>query len=315
LPGDCWDRNLGSELFKGRGNVAEDWLQQLERGPLSSAVLYPSFMLLIGCAYDADWSVALCRAYNSWVAEEIVGKGKGLLHATGVLPPQDPTEGEKELRRIAELGLIGAMIPADGPHLLGDRRFDPVWAAAQDLDVPVSIHGAGTHLAGRAFPKFIQTHSFNHPASVLAQLTSIVFEGVLSRHEHLRLGFLEVGATWVPWYFDRMDEEYEVRGEWEAPRLDRKPSSFVGPEGRLFFSLEAEERLLPAVLELIGPSAMYASDWPHWDGDYPHSLEEVRRRADLDDEARAGVLYGAAERFYGPKLSRTAVAADRTGAA
>jgi len=69
LPSDCWDRNLGSELFKGRGNRPEDWLEQLERGPLDAAVLYPSFLLLIGAAYDPDWSIALCRAFNQWVAE------------------------------------------------------------------------------------------------------------------------------------------------------------------------------------------------------------------------------------------------------
>ena len=97
LPSDCWDRNLGSELFKGRGNRPEDWLEQLEHGPLDAAVLYPSFLLLIGAAYDPDWSIVLCRAFNQWVADEFVAKGEGRLHCVGVLPPQDPDEAAKEL--------------------------------------------------------------------------------------------------------------------------------------------------------------------------------------------------------------------------
>jgi predicted TIM-barrel fold metal-dependent hydrolase len=44
---------------------------------------------------------------------------------------------------------------------------------------------------------------------------------------------------------------------------------------------------------------MYASDWPHWDGDYPNSLFELQQRQDLTEEQRHGVLYRAAERFYG----------------
>jgi predicted TIM-barrel fold metal-dependent hydrolase len=44
--------------------------------------------------------------------------------------------------------------------------------------------------------------------------------------------------------------------------------------------------------------AMYALGWPHWDGDSPTSLHEVEHREDLTDEQRAGVLHGAADRFY-----------------
>ena len=69
--------------------------------------------------------------------------------------------------------------------------------------------------------------------------------------------------------------------------------------GNIFFGLEAEERLLGPTLELIGDDLfMYASDWPHWDGDYPESLHEVQRRKDLTKTQRANVLGGAAERFY-----------------
>ena len=60
--------------------------------------------------------------------------------------------------------------------------------------------------------------------------------------------------------------------------------------------------LLGATLELIGDTAMYASDWPHWDNEYPGSLRRVRERADLTDEMRANVLAHAAERFYGRAL-------------
>jgi hypothetical protein len=125
LPSDCWDRNLGTTLFKGHGNRPDEWLAQLDAGPLDAAVLYPSFLLLIGAASDADWSVALCRAFNQWVADEFVAKGEGRLHAVGVLPPQDPEEAAKEVARVASLGLVAAMIPSDGPHLLGARPFDP----------------------------------------------------------------------------------------------------------------------------------------------------------------------------------------------
>ena len=42
-----------------------------------------------------------------------------------------------------------------------------------------------------------------------------------------------------------------------------------------------------------------ASDYPHWDSDYPESLQYMRTRDDLTEAQRYGVLYGAASRFYG----------------
>ncbi len=300
FPGDCWDRNHGADLFKGKGNTAQDWLAQLDAGPLDVAVLYPSFFLQIGAVYDREWPVAACRAYNSWVAAEIVGRGDGRLQAMAVLAPQDPSAAADELRRAVGLGLVGGLMPADSPAQYGDAAFDALYATAQELDVPLAVHASGTHMAGgKAFPRFVQTHSFNHPAAIIGQLTSMMFEGVFCRFPDLRVGFLECGATWVPWYLDRMDEEYEARGAWEAPQLTRRPSELVGPGSNLFFGLEAEERLLGPALELIGAdSAMYASDWPHWDGDYPKSLHELAERPDLTDEQREGVLHAAADRFY-----------------
>ena len=301
FPGDGWDRNHGADLFKGRGNSAEEWLVQLEVGPLDAAVLYPSFFLQIGALHSRDWPVAGARAYNSWVSAEIVAKGEGRLQAVAVLAPQEPQAAADELRRaVRTLGLVAGMLPADTAAHFGDRSFDPVYRAAVELDVPVAVHGSGTHMAGgRAFPVFIQTHAYNHPAAILGQFTSMMFEGVFSRFPQLRVGFLECGATWVPWYLDRMDEEFEMRGRWEAPELSAPPSRYVGEGGNIFFGLEAQERLLGPTLDVIGSDvAMYASDWPHWDGEYPHSLHVVEGRGDLTDEQRAGVLHRAADRFY-----------------
>jgi predicted TIM-barrel fold metal-dependent hydrolase len=72
--------------------------------------------------------------------------------------------------------------------------------------------------------------------------------------------------------------------------------------GNIFFGCEAEERLLGPTLDIIGSdTVMYASDWPHWDGDYPHSLVEMQQREDLTEEQRNGLLYRAAERLYSLK--------------
>ncbi|ETW97254.1 MAG: hypothetical protein ETSY1_23415 [Candidatus Entotheonella factor] len=305
VPGDGAPRSLGGKFNHGPGNSTESWLKMMHEGDLESAILYPTAGLSSGCLKDPEFAVALCRAYNTWMVEDLLKPEEGLL-GVALLPVQDAVEGAAELRRAAQApGLVGAMLTADGGHLLGHQQFDPIYQAAADLGVPVAIHASGSwsadaHTTANQFPKFVQAHTISHPVGILRQITSMMFEGVFERFPTVRFGFLECGGTWVLWWLDRMDEEYEHRGEEEAPNLTRKPSTFVHEGGNLFFGCEAEERMLGPTLDLIGhDTVMYASDWPHWDGDYPASLHEMQQREDLNESQRHGVLYRAAARFYG----------------
>ncbi len=306
-PGDGAPRGLGGKFDSGSGNNTDSWLTMMQEGDLDAAILYPTAGLAGGFLRDRDYAVAFCRAYNNWMAKDLLKPSAGL-HGVALLPVQDAEEAAKELRRAKQdLGLIGAMLPADGGHLLGHRQYDALYQAAADVNMPVAIHASGSWAAdayttAHQFPKFVQAHTISHPFGIMRQLTSMMFDGVFERYPTVRFGFLECGGTWVPWFLDRMDEEYEHRGEEEAADLTRKPSTFVHEGGNLFFGCEAEERMLGPTLALIGTdTVMYASDWPHWDGDYPASLVEMQERPDLTEEQRDGVLNRAATRFYGIK--------------
>jgi predicted TIM-barrel fold metal-dependent hydrolase len=43
----------------------------------------------------------------------------------------------------------------------------------------------------------------------------------------------------------------------------------------------------------------YASDWPHWDHEFPESIAALRGRRDLPAETKQAVLAGTARRLYG----------------
>ena len=132
------------------------------------------------------------------------------------------------------------------PFGLGDPIYDPLWAEAERLGVPLCIHGERSRrprwaaTASELLPRCTATRS--PPASL--HFTSIIFKGVPLRFPKLRLAFLEIGATWLPYYLDRMDEHWEKRGEFEAPHLTKKPSALFR-ESPIYVSLEAEEGLLP----------------------------------------------------------------------
>ncbi|ETW95038.1 MAG: hypothetical protein ETSY2_48715, partial [Candidatus Entotheonella gemina] len=216
------------------------------------------------------------------------------LKAVALLPLQDPEEAVKELTRaVTELQLVGAMLPADGPFLLGKSMFDPVYVEAQRVGTMLAIHAGGS-LRGRGldeylFDRFLQAHILSHSGAQMRQMTSIILEGVPERFPDVRLAFLEAGCTWVPYWMDRMDEEFEFRGKVDAPWLKKKPSEYV-QDANIFVACEPEERLLPEAIRLIGSnSIVFASDYPHWDGSFPESLWELEGRKDLSEQEKTQI--------------------------
>jgi predicted TIM-barrel fold metal-dependent hydrolase len=202
---------------------------------------------------------------------------------------------------VSELGFVGAMLSADGYFLLGHRRFDPIYATAQRLRVPVAVHAAGTDMGqagSEPYPKFIQAHTLSHVFGQFRQITSMIFDGIPERFPELTIAYLEAGCGWVPYLVQRMDEEYEKRGHVEATLLRQPPSEYV-KSGRIYFSCEADEPLLPQALAFVGADQIvYASDFPHWDHSYPRSLKELADRADIDGEDKRKILAANARRLY-----------------
>jgi hypothetical protein len=300
-PADGWDRRLLGTLGE-LASDADSWLRALDKGGMELSVLYPTMGLFVSFLRDRAWAVALCRAYNTYLHETFV-KVTPRLKAVALLPVQDPEAAAVELRRaVRELGLSGAMLAADGTHLLGDQRFDPVYAEAERLGVMLGVHASGSHLGGAGvdlFPRFIQAHTVSHPFGQMRQLTSMIFEGVPERYPALRLAFLEAGAGWAPYWMERMDDEFDKRGAAEAPALRKRPSEYVRG-GNIYFSCEADEWLLPQALKLVGEGqVVYASDYPHWDNSYPGSLEEIVNRGDLSEGQKRKILADNCRRLYG----------------
>ena len=297
---DGFDRHLGGTL--GLFDVdAPTWQQALDEGGLAAAVLFPTVGLRNGHIREPDFAIARCRAYNDWLHSEFLSVDERF-KGVALLPVQDPSAAAEELRRaVRDLGgIVAGMLP-EGPYVYGDLRFDPIYAEAERLGCPITIHEGGNvwdSIYHHLFPQFAEVHTLGHPFAQMRHLTSILCEGVLVRFPKLKMGFLEAGCTWVPFLLDRMDERFRLRGEREMSALTKPPSDYVR-DGKVYFTCEADETLLAETLRVIGDGAvMYATDFPHWDGEYPESLHTLMGRADLTEEQRARITSRNAREFY-----------------
>lgn len=307
---DLFDRQLGYDHLDyprgiGPAEQVEIWHKLMDQYGIESAMLFPTGSASATKLREREFCVAVCRAANNHFARDYNALSERV-HAVGILPLAWPDEAAKELRRaVTEEGLLSFELVTLGlPTALGDTMYDPLYAEAERLNVPLSIHGTrgSTHQIGAdSLSTFSEVHTYAFAVGILLQFTSVIFQGVPVRFPRLRLAFLEAGATWIPYWLDRMNEHWELRGDIESPLLKKKPSQVV-QESPIYFSLEAEESLLPQTVEYLGDDHfMYASDIPHWDGGFPKNLHELWEHPALSRESKEKILYHNAKAFFGLK--------------
>ena len=309
-----WDTHLfgtrPSEGYSARMSPEEQleaWLRVMEREGIETAVCFPTGSGRVAGLQERSFAAAVARACNDHFATDY-NRHTDRIKVVGVLPLQDPSEAIKELRRaVTELGLISFEILSTGlPLPLGDPIYHPLYAEAERLGCPLAIHGtrSSAHEVGTAGCRtFTEVHTYAFPAAVMLQFTSILYNAVPLKFPKLRLAFLEIGATWLPYWLDRMDEHWEKRGEFETPELTKKPSDAVR-QSPMYFTVEAGETLLPETIDYLGDEHfMYASDFPHWDGEFPENIQQLWDHPGLSTEIKKKILYDNARAFYGLKAT------------
>ncbi|HEY1235807.1 MAG TPA: amidohydrolase family protein [Candidatus Binatia bacterium] len=300
LPSDGMDTNMGGTLGGMEHNDVPTRLKDMDKEGIDVSVLFPTSSFSVNSLIERDYAVAYAHAYNDFIAE--VCKQSPRLRGIALVSLQDPRKAAEEANRaVTKLGLVAIAVATQGMNEhLGSQNFWPLYEELQRLNVPLCVHNRREGPAGdHRFDSFIYMHTIGRPVETFIQFAGLIYGGVPEQFPKLRIAFLECGVGWVPYWMERMDEEWEKRGKVEAPLCKKKPSEYV-KSGNLFFALEPEEETVPYVIERIGADKiLFASDYPHWDGMFPHVVSTIRGRKDISDDAKAQILGQNAKRFYG----------------
>ena len=300
LPSDGMDTNMGGSLGGLEDNDLPTRLKDMDTEGIDISVLFPTSSFAVNSLVERDYAVAYARAYNDFIAD--VCKQTSRLKGVALVPLQNPAAAVAEANRaVTNLGLSSIAIATQGmKEHLGSQSFWPLYEELERLNVPLCVHNRREGPAGEIrFDSFIFMHTIGRPVETFIQFAGLIYGGVVERFPKLRIAFLECGAGWVPYWMERMDEEWEKRGKVEAPLCKNKPSEYI-KHGNLFFAMEPEEEMVPYVIERIGDDKiLFASDYPHWDGIFPHVVSTIRGRKDLSDRAKSRILGENAKRFYG----------------
>ncbi len=282
---------------------AEGVLGDAQRDHIDTMVLYPSLGLCAPTLEDPEFAAGFARLYNQWVAD-YCAPTKGRLRGVAVTPIEHGQVAIDIMREAKDLGLVATLIPpALKTRNLDHPDLDPFYAAAVELEMPLGIHGVpGFHLPKIGvdrFTNYIQVHCICFPFDQMTAMTAVISGGVLDRHPDLRVAFLEAGVGWVPFFIDRLHEHFEKRGDWIDGGWRRDPQEYL-QAGNIWVTCEPEEPILPGVIDVLGADfIMFASDYPHWDGEWPESTKHLRTRNDISEDVRAKIGGLNAQRFYG----------------
>jgi len=229
---------------------------------------------------EAALQRACFRVYNDWLADYCAYAPKRLA-GLALISLYDVAEGVKELGRCAKRGLKGALIwaspPEDRPYSSTD--YDPFWAAAQEIGIPISLHsitgmGAESRLAIKTpLDRYIRSTVLCH--EVQRTLVVLIFSGVLERFPNLKIVSAENEVGWLPFFLQKLDQaQEEYRYLYPAP-LKRRPTEYFR---RQVFATFIDDPVGVVTREFIGvENIMWSSDYPHTVSTWPNSREVIAR--------------------------------------
>jgi predicted TIM-barrel fold metal-dependent hydrolase len=290
----------GGNHFRAGGWDPDERIKDLDEDGVWGEVLYPTIALFAWLTPDVELQAASARAYNDWLAETFAQSSDRFAGAA-MIPMGDIDGAVSEVERVATLGLKSVMLPITPPEgqPYNLDLYDPLWAAAQAHALPVSFHvGTGSNPvtergAGGAVINYVEV-GLGAPRT----LSYFAASGVLERFPELHVVMVECGAGWLAWLMERMDEAYEEHATWVKPKLAEPPSFYILRQGHVTFGNDAAgvvNREFTGIEPLL-----WASDYPHPEGTWPHTQETLARIFEgVDESERKPITYDTTAKLYG----------------
>ena len=204
---------------------------------------------------EADW----VRLLNEHMVRTARDSGSAF-RAIAAVPMRDGEKAARELEyAVKTLGMLGTMLPSDPADLdVADPGMEPLWAVAEELDVPVMLHGASHSKWPSVGPSYM-AFSMGRTLDTTILAAKLIHSGLLDRHPKLKLMLCHGGGS-LPYLIGRVDVAYR-RGMEKVTDLQKD-----GPEDYMsmlyYDTVTINPRSLELLLDMAGPEhILLGSDW------------------------------------------------------
>ena len=271
------------------------------------------------------------KAHNRWQVDFCAlapVRRRGLIQVF----PHDIDLALEEIRWGLEQGCFGGvLVPAVSPgdpvvQPLFHTRYEPLWAACQDLDVSVVQHG------GTGSPEMPMDQPASNPVLITEMaswtqrtLPHLILAGIFERYPRLRYVPTEQGTMFLRMQLATLDamvpsmkssannRTYGIFGGSSVDELTLTPSEYV--RRNCYVGASALSPYESGIIDLVGEDhVMWGSDYPHEEGTAPHSKGLIRWALGNQSVATCRkILAGNAARVYGFDLEALTPIAERIG--
>jgi 2,3-dihydroxybenzoate decarboxylase len=247
---------------------------------------------------DADEATPLAALANDRAAAAMQ-KYPDRFAALAAVAPQDPQAAAAELdRAINKLGLKGLLINSNvGGEYLDDRKYWPIFEAAESLDVPIYLHPS------LPSPQIIEPYrdyglvgpmaGFNAETHIHA--LRLIMSGVFDRFPDLKLVLGHAGEG-IPFFIDRIDRAHTNTMNNRSQKLERLPSEYLTRNCWLTTSGMNSPSVVRYCIERMGPDrVMFAIDYP-----YEKMMPDATALDDMDvpEDVKRMLFHENAERLF-----------------
>jgi predicted TIM-barrel fold metal-dependent hydrolase len=276
-------------------------IKDQDRDGIQAEVIYTSMGMPLFGLDDIELRTACFRAFNDW-AVEYCSYDLNRLVPLGLITLEDISAGAAELARVAKKGMRGAMIWAEPP----DERpyshpdYDPFWAAAQDLGIPLSLHiltgRKGTGADAHGIDLMLQLSNLHH--QIERTISVFVLGGVFEKFPRLKIVSAENDVAWMPYLMYRIDSVQNRLGAIGGLKLPMRASEYIK---RNVYATFIADPVFVDSLHRYGPdNIMWSSDYPHTAATFPRSQEIVMKRLGMiSDDQRRKIVHDTAAHVYG----------------
>lgn len=272
-------------------------LRDMDRADIDVSVIFPSHAPSLCALRDVGFERAMHSAYHKYMSDYCAGSG-GRLRWSMIATMRDAGATVEEMTYWAEQdpNMIGVLLSPSCPDgkLLDSPGLHPVYQRAQDLDLPILVHGGVLRPPYTAGAYDLDQAGFliravYQPWAGMTAVGAMIGGGLFDLFPSLRAAVFETSAGWMPWLIERLDGQYEGRPHM-APYLRRKPSDVIA-EGRLFHAIEPGEKYVGHCVDELGEDIwMFSTDYPHTGSPWPNGVQDVLDTPGMSESARTKTL-------------------------
>ena len=242
-------------------------------------------------AADADLARKIVLAQNEGLAKWVAAHPDRFVAIASVALQHPDLAAEQLQDGVKRLGLRGASI---GGHVNGEDlslpKFDPFWAKAAELGVPVFMHpgGAGNIVKAGAFSgRGDLGNIIGNPLETTYFLSRLIFDGTFDKFPGLRVFAAHAGG-YLPSYLGRTEAACEVRGNAKCANT-RRPSEILKSQVLIDTMVFSDEGLRHLVAEVGVSQIVYGTDVPF---NWPVTVDLVLNAKFLGDADQTAILSG-----------------------